>query len=145
MAKLRTKQRLFLQEYIKTKGNGTQAALRVYDTKDSNTAGMIASREIRKANVKEELEKILNKSRLKIDRLTDRLADIVEEKPIKGFSGSDVLDAVKTGLKLHGVLVDRKSSMSYSMRVNYKDLSEHELKQLRSKKLAETEEILKES
>lgn len=142
MAKLRTKQKLFIQEYVKTNGNGQKAALRVYDTKSANVAANIASENLNKPNIKEELDKILNKGRLKLDLVTDKLADIVAQNPTKGYSGSEIMDAIKTTLKLHGVLTDRKQVTSYNMNVNYNEMSQHELVELRKKKQQETDDIL---
>ncbi len=41
--KLKQKQKAFISEYVANGGNGVQAALRVYDTEDYNTANQIAS------------------------------------------------------------------------------------------------------
>ena len=139
-----TKQKFLVQEYIKTKGNGTQAALRVYDTKDAGVASAIASRELGKENVQEELQRVLQKEDLRIASITNNIASIAVEKPVKGFSGADILEANKTLLKLHGVLTDRKITTSYNLNLDYSKLSQHELLELRSKKLQETNSILAE-
>ena len=137
-----TKQKLLVKEYVKTNGNGTQAALRVYDTKDPKVAGMIASREIAKDNVKEELQKLLQRDELSINKITGNLAGIAAQTPAKGFSGADVLDANKTILKLHGVLSDRKTVTTLNLNADLSRLSEHELRELRAKKKKETDAIL---
>ena len=142
MAKLTYKNKQLVKEYVKTHGNGTQAALRVYNTKDPNTAAVIASRELRKDNVKEELRRILEKEDRTIGHVADNIADIANTKPQKLLSGTEVLEANKTLLKLHGVLTDRKTVTSYNMNIDYKDLSTHELVQLRNKKKRETDTIL---
>lgn len=35
---MKLKQKLFVEKYIKNNGNGTQAALEVYDVKNANSA-----------------------------------------------------------------------------------------------------------
>lgn len=52
------KQRKLVHEVLKT-GNQTTAALAAYDTKDRATAASLASRELRKDNVKEYIEGLL--------------------------------------------------------------------------------------
>ncbi len=42
--KLKQKQKAFIAEYVANGRNGVQAALKVYDTSDYNTANQIASR-----------------------------------------------------------------------------------------------------
>ena len=142
MPKLTMKQKLFVQEYIKTKGNGTQAVLRVYDTKNPRTATVIGVENLSKPSVKEELERALKESKIDMTRLTTKMSDVLSANPAKGYSGSDIVSTIQTGLKLHGVLTDRKTVTSYSMNIDYKDLSTHELIQLRNKKQQETDAIL---
>lgn len=47
------KQEQFVQEYVANGGNGTQAALAVYNTTDPNTAHVIASENLQKPTVAE--------------------------------------------------------------------------------------------
>lgn len=50
MEELTKKQKVFVKEYAKT-DNGTQSALKAYDTDDENTAGAIASENLRKPKI----------------------------------------------------------------------------------------------
>lgn len=54
MSKLTKKQRKFVNEYADT-GNGTQSALKAYNTEDNNTAKSIASENLTKPAIREEL------------------------------------------------------------------------------------------
>ena len=54
--KLTYKQREFVARYFKNKGNGTKTALEVYDTKDYLTAAQIATENINKPQVINEME-----------------------------------------------------------------------------------------
>lgn len=54
------KQQAFIKEYIANKGNGTQAALKIYDTNDYNTAHSISTENLHKPSVREELLKAMS-------------------------------------------------------------------------------------
>lgn len=56
---LTIKQKTFVKEYIETKGNGTQAALKAYNTEDENTAAQIASDNLRNPQIRERIQKAL--------------------------------------------------------------------------------------
>lgn len=56
--RLTHKERGFVKDYIET-GNGTKAALANYDTKDENTAAVIASTNIRKPKIQQAIEEAL--------------------------------------------------------------------------------------
>ncbi len=66
MNTLSKKEKGFVKDYIKT-GNGTESALKNYDTEDENTAGVIASENLRKPKIQKAIA----------DRLPD---DLLEEK-----------------------------------------------------------------
>lgn len=136
------KQKRFVQEYVKNNGNGTRAAMKVYDVKDDRTATVIASENLTKPDVKQELERILQTEELSLRRFTDKLSDISGAEPVKGYSGSDILEAVKTGLKLHGVLTDRKQISTLNLNAELGKLSKYELLELRKKKVQATEAII---
>jgi len=140
--KLTFKQKRFIQEYIKNKGNGEHAALRTYDTTNPDTARSIASENLTKPTVQEELKRLLASGNLQLENITSRLSQVIQSEPSKGFSGSDVIQAINTGLKLHGVLVNRKQTTTLNIDANLSELSEHELRQLYSKKRDETDIIL---
>ncbi len=58
--KLTFKQRAWLKEYIKSQGNGTQSALKTYNTKDINTAAQIGSDNIRNPQIVSLMEQHYN-------------------------------------------------------------------------------------
>lgn len=59
--KLTIKQELFAQKYVEHQGNGTQAALEVYDTTDNNTAHSIATENLQKPAVSERVNDLLRR------------------------------------------------------------------------------------
>ena len=144
MNKLTFKQKAFVQEYIKSKGNGTQSALKVYDTKDYNIAHSIGSENLQKPAIQEELRTILQRKELSLQTFTNKLSDITASEPAKGYSGSDIVEAVKTGLKLHGVLQDRKTVTSYNLNADLEKLSTYDLIERHKKIAKDTEAILQE-
>jgi len=79
---LTLKQRIFVKEYIEHR-NGVKAALIAYDTGDYNTAGMIASENLKKPKIVEVLNLILNQEALTEEFLVKRLKQIIQ-KPKEG-------------------------------------------------------------
>lgn len=71
--KLSLKQKLFVKEYLANKGNGTQAALKVYNTKNYNSAHSIASENLQKPAIQEEISK----------NLEDLLSPAAKQKTVK--------------------------------------------------------------
>ena len=142
MNKLTFKEKKFTKEYIKNNGNGRKAVLKSYNTTDPLTASVIASRLLKKDNVQEEMKRILERDECNLSSVTTNLVNIANDKPIKGFSGSDILEANKTLLKLHGVLTDKKTITNVNLNANLNNLSKYELVKLRQQKQRETDSIL---
>jgi hypothetical protein len=142
MNKLTTKRKMFINEYIKTNGNGTQSALRVYDNKTAKGASVTATRVLADVSVQEELNRRLLKEDAKVGKVVDNIASIAVETPIKGYSGADILEANKTLLKLHGVLTDRKVTTTYNLNADLNKLSKYELIERHKKTTKETQDIL---
>jgi phage terminase small subunit len=57
--RLTVKQRKFAKEYVANGGNATQAALKVYDTTEYHTAGLIGHENINKPKLKQAIETAL--------------------------------------------------------------------------------------
>lgn len=84
---LSVKQRKWADKRLET-GNGTQAALEVYDTEDYNTAAVISSENIKKPNVKAYLES-------KAERAAEIVFDIAENGEndnVRLGASKDILD-----------------------------------------------------
>lgn len=85
--RLTKKQKDFVKEYIET-GNGTQAALKAYNTDKPNTAKAIASENLTKPNVRAYLES-------KAERASEIVFDIAENGENDGVrlnASKDILD-----------------------------------------------------
>lgn len=72
---LTVKQKKFVKEYVKNDGNGTQAALNVYDTTDYNSANQIAVENLQKPTVKAAIEQALKKHEITMDAAVKPIAD----------------------------------------------------------------------
>ncbi len=65
--KLTAKEKAFAKEYAMSK-NGTQSALKVYDTDSANVASTIASENLTKPRIRHEIESLLNRNNVTIDK-----------------------------------------------------------------------------
>lgn len=71
------KQRLFVNHYLQLNGNGTQAALCVYNVKNAATAAQISYENLRKPNVKEAIGRILEAEGSVLSRTVQLLKNVV--------------------------------------------------------------------
>ena len=90
--KLTPKQKVFVEEYVKTK-NGTKAALKAYDTDDYNTAHSIAVENLQKPAVRTITEQLfsIDKTVQVVDNL-HRLAISAEEEDNQIKATKEYLD-----------------------------------------------------
>lgn len=113
--KITKKQKAFADAYLKT-GNGTKSALKAYDTKDYNTAAVIATENLTKPKVIQYLE---SKAEHVAEIIYD-LAQNAETDAVKLSASKDILDRAGFGA------VDK----SVHMNVNTKDLQDQLLRDL---------------
>jgi Fe-S oxidoreductase len=71
--KLSFKEKQFSKEFVETKGNGTEAAFRVYNTKNKNSAAVIASHNLQKPKVQQEIESLMEEGRLAFESFDTRV------------------------------------------------------------------------
>jgi len=84
---LTPKQDKFLKEYLRT-GNGTQAALKAYDTVSENTAAQIASENLRKPSI---LEKFREAQGIAHSTIV-ALATGAENEAVRLNAAKDIMD-----------------------------------------------------
>jgi len=87
MTKLTKKERDFAVDYIDT-GNGTKSALKVYDTKDPNTAGVIAHGNLRKPKILAFLSRIATDA---VSRM-EELSKSATSEAVRYAANKDILD-----------------------------------------------------
>ena len=73
--KLKRKQKAFIAEYVANGGNGVQAALKVYNTNDYNTANQIARDNLQKPTIMREIEKQMNDTGLTVKKAINAIND----------------------------------------------------------------------
>ena len=61
------KQKLFAEEFIATKGNATESAIRVYGTNDRKVAQNIGSTNLSKPIIRQEIMALLQRNEIEID------------------------------------------------------------------------------
>ena len=81
------KQKKFADEYLET-GNGVESALKVYDTEDYSTAGVIAHENLKKPKIQEYLSS-------KAERAAEVIFELLEKaqnETVRLNAGKDILD-----------------------------------------------------
>jgi len=73
--KLKQKQKAFITEYVRNGGNGVQAALKVYDTEDYNTANQIARDNLQKPTIMREIEIQMTDTGLTVKKALNAIND----------------------------------------------------------------------
>lgn len=76
---LTPKQALFVKEYVKSDGNGTQSALKAYNTTDHNTANQIAMDTLRKPTVQNVIAEASAKLNITPERVLSRLNTVLDQ------------------------------------------------------------------
>lgn len=72
---LTIKQKKFVKEYVKRDGNGTKAALAVYNTTSEDVARSISSENLAKPSIREEIDKALMRHEITMDAAVKPIAD----------------------------------------------------------------------
>ena len=136
------KQKLFTKKYLET-GNGTQAVLEAYNTHDPNTAAVIASENLNKPKVIEEIYKVLDRTGLSLEQVSGSVGDILQRGAETKVTGDNILRAAEMLYKLHGVYPIQKSAhFRLNVRQELEKKSFNELIDLKRQKSQEIDEIL---
>lgn len=114
---LTLKQEKFTQEYAKTL-NGTQSILKVYNTKDYDTARAMGSEVLANPNVKQRLAQLLEQGKMDLRTYLNKLhlkseakkEIVVGQELVKVDDNPIQLKAIEDVLQLHGVLGKDNSS-----------------------------------
>ena len=100
------KQKAFVEEYIRNGGNGTQAAMKVYDTEDNATARSIASENLTKPNIMDELLRTAERLGVTREKVVSPVIDALDSQDLEmRLKGHDrmikMLNGKDTGLSLN--------------------------------------------
>lgn len=114
---LTKKEKGFVQDYVKT-GNGTQSALKNYDTKDISTAAMIASTNIRKPKIQKAIKSIAEQipDNLLVERHTE-LLNKREYIAIKDNETGELREKIDLGPE--SIAVSKGLDMAYKIKGIY--------------------------
>ena len=97
--KLTGKEKAFAKEYAKT-NNGTQSALKVYNTDKPNSAAVIANENLIKPKVREEIARLLSANGIELEGILNIHKRNMEQDTHLGTSQKAVNDAYELlGLK----------------------------------------------
>ena len=107
---LTIKQKKFVKAYVATDGNGQEAAKMAYDVKSDAVARTVASENITKPNVKDAIEKALEKHHITMDAAVAPIADglkatrlnFIDESAVETPDHATRLKASGMALKLMG-------------------------------------------
>lgn len=93
---LSLKQRKFIARYLET-GNATEAAFLAYEVKNRNVAGVIGCQNLKKLNIRHEIDDVLKLAGLTNGAIARSLRKIIDTGSIKGL---------KLALKLQGYKIN---------------------------------------
>jgi len=115
--RLTLKQKLFVDEYIKTK-NATKAAMKIYDTKSKTMAAVIGSENIRKHNVAQRIEQVLRDARYEPVASVRSIMSIEEKGNKRPETFSASLKASEMLLKMSSLLIEKSQHVSLSANID---------------------------
>lgn len=132
MAKPRTKltykQKLFAQEYVKHKGNGTQAALQVYDNQEPDSATVTASRLLSNVNVQETIEQIAQKQGITHSTILEEFKDLGTREVEKVSADTKLRSLVELAKMLRMYPSTKHTNISVSFKGKLKEMKYQDLK-----------------
>ena len=74
------KQKAFAKAYVENKGNGTKAALEAYNPKNPETANAIASENLHKPIVRQEINRVLREQGVTVKRAAAAVGDNLDNE-----------------------------------------------------------------
>ncbi len=119
------KQKLFVKKYIEKNGNGTAAALEVYDVKNANVAHSIASENLRKPTIQKKIREALEATGLTPESIAEYLKRAIVSGLGNKSTNSDSLRGLDLYAKLTGAYDRQDIEQSYKLtlsKLNSKEL-----------------------
>lgn len=103
------KEKRFAEEYVKQNGNGTQAALAVYNTTDKKTASVISAENLVKPRVQQTIEEIATAAGVSSQGILQNISKLATQQAEK-VSAEAILKANIELAKLLRLYPDKKST-----------------------------------
>ena len=94
------KQKVFIKDYTNNGGNGTQAALKAYDTTDPNVAKVIASENLTKPNVKEAIDREMEKQGLTLEKIIAPVTKALDSTIKVKTQDGEIIDTGQADLEM---------------------------------------------
>lgn len=123
---MKLKHKLFVEKYIKNNGNGTQAALEVYDVKNANSAAVTASRLLRNVSIQQEIRRELSAKGLTPESIGGYLKKAIVSGLGQKATNADSLRGLDLYAKLTGAYDRQEIEQSYKItlsKMNSKELT----------------------
>lgn len=115
--KLTLRQGQFVKKYIEKKGNGTQAALEVYDVKNANVAHSIASENLRKPAIQQKIREALEAKGLTPESIAEYLKRAIVSGIGVKATNADSLRGLDLYAKLTGAYESVVIEQSYKVKL----------------------------
>ena len=127
------KQKQFVKRYIENGGNGTQAAMDVYNAKNYNTAHAIAVDNLQKPTIRREIEQAMEAKGL----TNEYISELLKEATVAGLgqkaTNSDTLRGLELMLRVKDAFPSKVQKTAH-LRIDYKQEKE-ELMKMSAKEL----------
>ena len=137
------KQKLFVKEYLNNGGNGTGAAMSVYNTKDPNVAHSIAVDNLRSPTVKAEIQEALESVGLDLISISKLLKKATTSGLGQKATNSDSLRGIELMLKLQNAYpTQRTSHLRVNLRQELEKMTYQDLIKKHQETTKEIENIL---
>ena len=113
--RLTIKEQKFVKNYIKNDGNGVKTALEVYDTEDYNTAGAIASENLKKPKIQKAIQDALPD-----ELLAQKHLELLNKKEVRQKNNvtTGEIEIVETG-EIDVQAVSKALDMAYKLKGSY--------------------------
>jgi len=85
--KLTFKQKGFVMDFVKTKGNATEAAVRNYNVKSRDVAKVTGCLNLKKPLVIREIERVMEEKNITDELMMDKLKEGLEAKVVSAYKG----------------------------------------------------------
>ncbi len=81
------KEKKFAENYVKNQGNGVRSAMESYNCGSKNMAGVIASRNLEKKRVLNEIERLMDEKKITDETMIEKLKEGMEATVVAQYQG----------------------------------------------------------
>lgn len=121
------KQKVLAHKYATNGFNGTKAAMEVYNVADEKSAAVIASKELRKVNVQNEVQRVMQAKGIGTEALAEKHAMVLGQAPEKKMSWNEYIRAIELGYKINDAMPAAKHINANMTMKMYQDMDVQDL------------------